>query len=285
MASHTQDDGFHEIQLNGKQLVFLFMAATVVSVVFFLCGVWVGRGVRAERSAGSDGAALSAAAEPTPQPAPAATPPPAGSDPRVAAPPPPPAEDLSYYNRLEKSKPSSENLKAAAADKPALSRQPALFPTSPRLFPASPPPRMFPPSLCAEKPAAVPATTAAAPEKPASTPAKTTVPVASAPAQKAAAAPPPPSPPAVPDPAPAAFAAPSGPGYAVQIAALNVRTEADAIAKRLTSKGYSAYVLAPSAGTPKVFRVRVGKFPTRKEAESVATKLQKEEQFKPWITR
>ena len=49
MASHTQDDGFHEIQLNGKQLVFLFMAATVVSVVIFLCGVLVGRGVRAER--------------------------------------------------------------------------------------------------------------------------------------------------------------------------------------------------------------------------------------------
>ena len=38
----TQDDGFHEIQLNGKQLVFLFMAATVVSVVIFLCGVLVG---------------------------------------------------------------------------------------------------------------------------------------------------------------------------------------------------------------------------------------------------
>ena len=40
------DEGFHEIQLNGKQLVFLFMAATVVSVVIFLCGVMVGRGVR-----------------------------------------------------------------------------------------------------------------------------------------------------------------------------------------------------------------------------------------------
>ena len=39
------DEGFHEIQLNGKQLVFLFMAATVVSVVIFLCGVMVGRGV------------------------------------------------------------------------------------------------------------------------------------------------------------------------------------------------------------------------------------------------
>ena len=42
------DDGFHEIQLNGKQLVFLGMATTLVSVVIFLCGVLVGRGVRAE---------------------------------------------------------------------------------------------------------------------------------------------------------------------------------------------------------------------------------------------
>ena len=54
----------------------------------------------------------------------------------------------------------------------------------------------------------------------------------------------------------------------MQIAALNVRSEADAIAKRLSSKGYAAYVLAPASGTPSVFRVRVGKFPTRREAET-----------------
>ena len=40
------DEGFREIQLNGKQLIFLFMAVTVVSVVTFLFGVLVGRGVR-----------------------------------------------------------------------------------------------------------------------------------------------------------------------------------------------------------------------------------------------
>ena len=51
MATTTQDDGFHEIQLNGKQLVFLFMAVTVVSVVIFLSGVLVGRGVRIDRGA------------------------------------------------------------------------------------------------------------------------------------------------------------------------------------------------------------------------------------------
>ena len=71
----------------------------------------------------------------------------------------------------------------------------------------------------------------------------------------------------------------------MQIAALNVRTEAEAIAKRLTSKGYAAYVLAPPSGTPAVYRVRVGKFPTRREAESIAARLKKEEQFNPWVTK
>ena len=98
---------------------------------------------------------------------------------------------------------------------------------------------------------------------------------------------------ATPAPAPVPAAAapaaasnePGGQGFAVQIAALNVRSEADAIAKRLSSKGYAAYVMTPANGTPSVFRVRVGKFNTRREAETVAAKLQKEEQFKPWVTR
>src|SRR6059036_3364467 len=104
VASQTQDDSFHEIQLNGKQLVFLFMAATVVSVVIFLCGVLVGRGVRAERGTAADVAPAAAADEtaPPPQPAPVPTPTPAGSDPRAAAAPPPAVDDLSYFNRLEK---------------------------------------------------------------------------------------------------------------------------------------------------------------------------------------
>ena len=45
------DESLREIQLNGKQLVFLFMASTVVAVVIFLCGVMVGRGVSAAQSA------------------------------------------------------------------------------------------------------------------------------------------------------------------------------------------------------------------------------------------
>jgi cell division septation protein DedD len=221
--TQTQDEGFHEIQLNGKQLVFLFMAATVVSVVIFLCGVLVGRGVRAERGAVAENTAITSVAETTPQPPPSApVPTPAGSDPRVAA-PPPPVDDLSYFNRLEKEKPPQEQLKPPVAAKP-----------EPRPEPPAPQP--------AKEPARAAAVDASSTE-------------------------------------------PAGQGYAVQIAALNVRNEAEAIAKRLSSKGYSAYVLGPAAGSPAIFRVRVGKFPSRREAESVAAKLKKEEQLNPWVTR
>ena len=223
MVLNPSED-FHEIQLNGKQLVFVFMATTVVSVVIFLCGVLVGRGVRAERAGTASEATTMtgvAAAEPIPPPAeePSA-PPSAGSDPTTAA-PPPAVDDLSYFNRLENPNPPAEELKQAP-------EKPATTDTTER---AAQPPE---------------------PKKPA---------------------------PAAADPTP------SGPGYALQIAALRERGEADAIAGRLASKGYAAYVMAPANGAPPIFRVRIGKFKTRREAETMAAKLQKEEQFTPWITR
>jgi cell division septation protein DedD len=228
-VAQTQDDAFHEIQLNGKQLVFLVMAATVVSVVIFLCGVLFGRGVRAERSLAEGTSAT--VAEVTPQQPPALTPPPASSDPTKAAAPTGSDEKLTYWDRLDKPAKGSGK-PAAAAPVPAPAK-----------------------SAPVEAPAASESTT---PSVTSATSAPNTTSAASA---------------------------PQGQGFAVQIAALNLRSEADAIAKRLTSKGYSAYVLAPPSGTPSVFRVRVGKFNTRREAETVAAKLQKEEQFKPWVTR
>ena len=41
----------------------------------------------------------------------------------------------------------------------------------------------------------------------------------------------------------------------------------------------------PPNGTGTVFRVRIGTFKTKREAETIAAKLQKEEQIKPWVTR
>jgi cell division septation protein DedD len=247
LAQPAQDDGFHEIQLNGKQLVFLFMAATVVSVVIFLCGVLVGRGVRAERGGSAEATVASdttpADITPTQPPvAPAA----ATADP-TAAPPPAPAEDLSYFKRLEDPKQPQEDLKPAASKTAAVPAQ------APAAQPAAMP---APPPAQATK-------NTPAPKAPAVAKGTGSVPVAAAAASD--------------------VQPPAAQGYAVQIAALNVRSEADAIAKHLTSKGYQAYVSAN--GTPAIYRVRIGTFKTRREAETVAAKLQKEEQLKPWVTR
>ena len=55
------------------------------------------------------------------------------------------------------------------------------------------------------------------------------------------------------------------------------------MAKRLTAKGYEAYVLGPAGNAKVIFRVRVGNYTTRSEAETVAARLEKEGQFKPWV--
>ena len=62
-------------------------------------------------------------------------------------------------------------------------------------------------------------------------------------------------------------------------------SDADAMAKHLSSKGYNAFILPLGQTAPARYRVRVGKFKTKHDAEIVAGRLQKEEQFKPWITR
>ena len=152
VASQVQDDGFHEIQLNGKQLVFLFMAATVVSVVIFLCGVLVGRGVRVERG-GLDpsGNAVPEAVPTTPQQTAAAPAPAAGSDPTTAA-PPPAADDLSYFNRLEKQKAPAEQLKPAAEKTVSADRAASPPPAAAPATAASPPPPDPPPPSASAEP-------------------------------------------------------------------------------------------------------------------------------------
>ena len=94
-----------------------------------------------------------------------------------------------------------------------------------------------------------------------------------------------PAPTSVPAAAARASAEPPGSGFSIQIAALARREEADTIVKRLAGKGYPAYVVAPAKGSASIFRVRVGKYKERREADTVAAKLQKEEQFKPWVVR
>ena len=105
------DEGVHEIQLNGKQLVFMFMAVTVVAVVIFLCGVMVGRGVRAPRATEQSDAITESISDPTAAlqaPAPASDPPTTGASASSQ-------EKLTYADRLGTVTPPPETLKEPVA--------------------------------------------------------------------------------------------------------------------------------------------------------------------------
>jgi cell division septation protein DedD len=211
------DQSVHEIQLNGKQLVFMFMTATVAAVVIFLCGVMVGRGVDTTRRPELAAVATEVIADPTVVPPLSSATEPTEPSPPVAA-----QEELSYAGRLE-----ARELPPEPEVEPVAAPVPAIVETK------------------AERPAVVPAAR----------------PLASASNE------------------------PKGDGFVVQVASLRSRAEADVVAKRLSSKGFPSYVSTPGSTGPRVFRVRVGKYADRREAETVARRLEKEEQFKPWITR
>ncbi len=242
------DEGLHEIQLNGKQLVFLFMTATVVAVVIFLCGVMVGRGVPAQRGApvlatdGSDpttsdeartaASATDAAATPTAASSPAAS--------------PSSKLGLTYPNRLEEPDPVAEDVPTGLPAHEAFATTAVA---------------KVPPPQPAPKPGAKAAPSKAAPAVATTTASNTK------------------------DVKETADTAPAGAGFVVQVAAVRQRSEADAIRGRLTRKGYPAFIATAGAPGAPTYRVRVGKFPSRREADTVAAKLEREEQFKPWVTR
>ena len=222
------DHEVHEIQLNGKQLVFMFMAATVVSVVIFLCGVMVGRGVR-QPVADTLAVATGSSIDPT-------TPPDTSSTkPAPAAEPAPDRENLTYGKRLEATAPLSEPLK--------------LTETKPEVAPAVPEKPVAPKAVAQErKPGVVP-------ERKTDT-----------------------------DAVAATFSEPPGKGFVVQVRAFPERSAAEALAGRLQGKKYNAFVTVNSINPGGKFRVRVGKFATRREAGVVMARLKQEEHFDPWLT-
>jgi cell division septation protein DedD len=72
--------------------------------------------------------------------------------------------------------------------------------------------------------------------------------------------------------------------WVIQIHVLRDRDAAAGIVRRLTSKGYPAFLVA--AGPPTgSYKVQVGKYKDRGEALKVIERLKREEQFNPWITR
>jgi len=209
------DDESRGVHLSDKQLVFVFMAATVAAVVVFLFGVLVGRGVQG--SGGPIGAVETAAA--------------AGEVvPDGAAEEAPAAADLSYPARLGKN-PPAEQLRPVPPP-----GDDALRAMAPPEVPEDPIPRPPAPAAGAD------------PEQP---------------------------------------AAPQAGNYTVQVAAVSRREDADGIVNHLKTKRYEAYVVAPGPGDkPAMFRVRIGSFKDKRQADRLAEQLLREDKrYKPWVIR
>jgi cell division septation protein DedD len=92
----------------------------------------------------------------------------------------------------------------------------------------------------------------------------------------------PPAEPALRAPAPVVNHAPAS-GFAIQVAAVHERGEADRMAAKLSQQGYSAYVVSGDGAAAGYYRVRIGAFPTRHAADEVAKKIEVAEGAKPWI--
>ena len=212
------DDGFHEIQLSRKQLVFLFMTGSVALILVFLFGVLVGRDT---------------ATKPVEQPIPTAEAAPVDPDPAPTVPPDPKSEDPAtpataspgggyiYPGELAKAKPADQN---------------ATVP---------------PPAPVVEAPA--PVATPKQPEPAASPESGLKVPTSGRPG-----------------------------AWVIQISALRSREAAAEWVQRLITKGYPAFL---DDSAPGVFRVRVGRFKDRNEAERFSRRLLKEESTKSVISR
>jgi cell division septation protein DedD len=72
---------------------------------------------------------------------------------------------------------------------------------------------------------------------------------------------------------------PSGAGYSVQVASVPKRDDAEAIRKDLLAKHYPAFIFS-GPSVPKLYRVRVGMYPTVKAAKGVEERLRKKEKFR-----
>ena len=218
------DQGFHEVQLSGKQLVFLFMSAVVVMVVVFLLGVNVGRGVR---SAVGDTEVLAQGDPATPK-----GPDSPGGNAANAGPAKPAQPELSYHDMLLGATPAAAKGAAAPAAKE-------------KALPSEAPP-----------------------------PVAETLPPTPTPVPTPATTPRPPATQTPPAQAPSAAPKPSGSDWFLQTGAYSTQAVADGQVAKLKQLNVPAFVVPPEASEPvKRFRVRIGPYASRAEAEQVSSRL------------
>ena len=224
------DQGFHEVQLSGKQLVFLFMSAVVLAVVIFLLGVNVGRGVR--QAVGDTEVAAQAEAAPAKAPDDAA----AG-----AAATKPAEPELSYHDMLLGTNAAGDKKAGAGAPPPAGDTVPKPV-TEPATQPAQQPVQS--PPAPAATPIAKPTATVSAP--------------------------------------PPTQAKPSASDWFLQVGAYSTQAMADGQVAKLKQLNVPAFV--DVGGASKLFRVRIGPYADRAQAEQVKSHIARQG-FPSSITR
>lgn len=149
----------------------------------------------------------------------------------------------------------------AVREEPAMLLQYVTGQTSNLPAPASPPP--------AEAPGGPPAAPSGAP-----------------PPVEASAPPPQPviAPAPVREPAPTVAAAPpAGARFAVQVGAFSQSSEAERLEADLRKKGLPVYVQPATGAAESRWRVRVGPWPSRAEADAVAARLKSQDKLPVWI--
>lgn len=235
-----EEAGYYEIQLNNKQLVFFFMAAVATSVVIFLCGVMVGRGVRDATLAAGGNSIMS-----KPQVGPS------GRSMKTTVPPADVRRELDFPKRLE-----AETVDAELQTPASNPEQLVALVTKSRK------------TRKTTEPNARAGSTSEASEEASAKP-KKSLPKSTPPKRAASAD-------------PGVIGGERG-AFTIQVVALRTEESAASLVKRLKDASYRAY-LEPG-GSAGLYRVRVGRFDSRVEAEQIAAQLRDVQKFKPYITQ
>lgn len=281
--AETHEPSYYEIALTNRQVIVAFVLLLTCILGAFFSGVWIGR--EATARAAQDQIVRN-------------TPPSQGPQDGKSL------DELEFFDAKNKNKKGADHKTAGdkLADKPAdtteiqaaSSSTASTFSTSQ----ASPAP-----------PASAPASTTLADDLARRTPAvkKTRTPAPAAPVEEAAEPAPAPAAP-IPAPAPparkgknrdrtaAAAAAPARAGraadsasspkgaYVIQVFSSADKTQADHIRAKLTGGGQKAYLSPIERGGRTMYRVRIGPFKSRGDAQTVADKVRKGYKMDTWVT-
>ncbi len=238
----------NEFSPSPKQIVFLFMAATVVAVVVFLFGLLVGRGVPLDLAVSGQGVRDAGSSISYMDERPATILERQSAEPSAAV---LTGDDFSYSERLHRNQSSAEDDLLGTVNP-----EERLSVDAPRPMPDGDEDDIDRDNLAVaeitENPAAL--------SMPDQSDRSKSLPAQSRPVLEEG-------------------------GFTVQVMSLRDRTAAERVASGLVEKGYEAFV-APLDGAPEtVFRVRVGRYSDREEAEQIKNRLEQNEELKPWITQ